>query len=264
MLDKAVRLLTRQGLAAWLLVVAILVPSIAHGQLLQEYRIGPGDKLNIAVFGHPDLSVEALVDGSGRISLPLIGQISANAKTITELQEEITTALNKDYIINPRVTLEVVNFRPFYILGDVNKPGSYSYIEGMTVRMAVAIAGGFKFRAEDLWDQNETVTVYHVNDPDKTKIAVEPGDLVLPGDSIEVERRLFFILGQVKKPGSYTYIEGMTVRMAVALAGGFTRRAKEDPIAVIRSQDSEQIKIEVDQGELVLPGDSIEVDRRLF
>jgi len=86
------------------------------------------------------------------------------------------------------------------------------------------------------------------------------GRPVLPGDSIEVERRLFFILGQVNKPGSYTYIEGMTVRMA----GGFTRRAKEESIAVIRSKNSEQIMLEVDQGAQVLPGDSIEVDRLLF
>ena len=79
------------------------------------------------------------------------------------------------------------------------------------------------------------------------------GRPVLPGDSIEVERRLFFILGQVNKPGSYTYIEGMTVRMAVAMAGGFTRRAKEESIAVIRSKNSEQIMLEVDQGAQVLP-----------
>lgn len=258
------RLFSRHGLATLLLFVVLLAPSASYGQTLQEYRIGPGDKLNITVFGHPDLSVEAMVDGSGRISMPLLGLVQANSKTITELQEGIAAALDKDYIIKPRIIVEVVNYRPFYILGDVNKPGSYPYIEGMTVRMAVAIAGGFKFRAEDLWGQNETVTIFHVNDPDKRKIAVEPGDLVLPGDSIEVERRLFFILGQVKKPGSYTYIEGMTVRMAVAIAGGFTRRAKEDPIAVIRSQNNEQIKIEVDQSALVMPGDSIEVDRRLF
>ena len=264
MLDKAVRLFIRTGLAILLLFVVLMAPSAEDSQTLQEYRIGPGDKLNITVFGHPDLSVIALVDGAGRISLPLIGQIPANSKTIIQLQEEITTALNRDYIINPRINLEVVNYRPFYILGDVNKPGSYPYIEGMTVRMAVAIAGGFKFRAEDLWGKNDTVTVFHVNDPDKRKISVEPGDLVLPGDSIEVERRLFFILGQVNKPGSYTHIEGMTVRMAVAMAGGFTRRAKEELIAVIRSQNNERITIEVDQSAEVLPGDSIEVDRRLF
>ena len=264
MLDKTMRLNLRLGLTALFLFVVLLAPVSSDGQTLQEYRIGPGDKLNITVFGHPDLSVVALVDGSGRISMPLIGSIPANSKTLTQLQEEIAAALNKDYIIEPSINLEVVNYRPFYILGDVNKPGSYPYIEGMTVRMAVAIAGGFKFRAEGLWDQNETVTVFHVNDPNKSKIVVEPGDLILPGDSIEIERRLFFILGQVKKPGSYTYIEGMTVRMAVAIAGGFTRRAKQDPITVIHSDDSAQTKIEVDQGAVVLPGDSIEVDRRLF
>lgn len=264
MLSNTMRLLIQSGLTVLVLFFVLLAPSASNGQSLQEYRIGPGDKLSITVFGHPDLSVVALVDGAGRISLPLIGQLPANSKTVNQLQEEITTALNKDYVIKPRVTLEVINYRPFYILGDVNKPGSYPYIEGMTVRMAVAIAGGFKFRAEDLWDKNDTVTVFHVNDPDKRKISVEPGDLVLPGDSIEVERRLFFILGQVNKPGSYTYIEGMTIRMAVAMAGGFTRRAKKEPIAVIRSQNSEQITIEVNQGAIVQPGDSIEVDRRLF
>ena len=264
MLGIALRLFFRHGLSACLLAVVLLAPSASNGQELQEYRIGPGDKLNITVFGHPDLSVEAVVDGAGRISMPLIGVISANSKTITQIRDEITIALNKDYIIDPRVNLEVVNFRPFYILGDVNKPGSYSYIEGMTIRMAVAIAGGFNFRAEDLRNLYETVTVFHVNDPDKRQISVGPGDLVLPGDTIEIERRLFYILGQVNKPGSYTYIEGMTVRMAVAIAGGFTRRAKEEPITVIRVQDSEVDNIEVDQDATVLPGDSIKVDRRLF
>lgn len=264
MQGNVVRLSIRHVVTSLLLFVALLAPDAAYGQTLQEYRIGPGDKLNITVFGHQDLSVVSVVDGAGQISLPLIGSIPANSKTLSQLQQEITEALDKDYIINPRVNLEVVNYRPFYILGDVNKPGSYPYIEGMTVRMAVAIAGGFKFRAEDLWGQDETVTVFHVNDPDKNKISVLPGDLILPGDSIEVERRLFFILGQVTKPGSYTYIKGMTVRMAVAIAGGFTRRAKKEQIAVIRLKDSERVKIEVDQSALVLPGDSIEVDRRLF
>lgn len=270
MLDKTARAFIQQGLTAFMLFVAFLAFPAPYGQaqtndlVLQEYRIGPGDKLNITVFGHPDLTVEATVDGAGRISMPLIGAIQANSKTITQVREEIAAALNKDYIIDPRVNVEVINFRPFYILGDVNKPGSYPYIEGMTVRMAVAIAGGFKFRAEDLWGQNETVTVFHINDPDKLKLAVGPSDPVLPGDSIEVERRLFFILGQVNKPGSYTYIEGMTVRMAVAIAGGFTRRAKKEPITVIRAKDNLQTELKVDQNTLVLPNDSIEVDRRLF
>lgn len=148
--------------------------------------MGPGDRLNITVFGQNDLSGEVVVDGSGRIAMPLIGQLTASGKTIAELQQEITVALDRDFIINPNVTVEVVNFRPFYILGQVNKPGSYSYIEGMTVRMAVAIAGGFTRRARE-----DPVVIIRANDPEQTRHEVTPDALVLPGDSIKVERRLF-------------------------------------------------------------------------
>ena len=89
-----------------LFVAVLWLPSADAGaQVLQEYRIGPGDKLNITVFGHNDLSGEVQVDGSGRISMPLIGQIMANSKTVTELQDEVTATLDKDYIINPRVSV---------------------------------------------------------------------------------------------------------------------------------------------------------------
>ncbi len=172
--------------AAAFLIVLFLAPGGVLGQVLQEYRIGPGDRLNITVFGHKDLSGEVMIDGSGRISLPLIGQIPVNSKTVSELQQEITTALDRDFIINPRVTIEVVNYRPFYILGQVKRPGSYSYIEGMTVRMAVAIAGGFTRRAKE-----DVATIIRANDPEQTPHEVTLGELVLPGDSIEVERRLF-------------------------------------------------------------------------
>ncbi len=163
---------------------AIAPPAL--GQVQQEYRIGPGDKLNITVFGHGDLSGEILVDGSGRISMPLLGQVEANNKTITELQSDITVALDRDFIVNPRVSIEVVNYRPFFVLGEVNKPGSYEYIEGMNVRMAVGLGGGYSRRA-----RKEPVIIIRANDPEQTRHEVGPETLVLPGDMIEVERRLF-------------------------------------------------------------------------
>ena len=166
--------------------VLLLLSTHAGAQVLQEYRIGPGDRLNITVFGHNDLSGEVQVDGSGRISLPLIGQIMANSRTVTELQEEVTATLDKDYIFNPRVSVEVINYRPFYILGQVNRPGSYAYIEGMTVRMAVAIAGGFTRRADE-----DVIIIIRANDSEQIELEVTQGGMVLPGDSLEVERRLF-------------------------------------------------------------------------
>lgn len=153
---------------------------------VQEYRIGAGDRLAMIVFGHEDLSGEFLVDGSGRVSLPLLGQVSANNKTIAEFQTEVTKALDRDFIVNPRVSVEVVNYRPFFILGQVNNPGSYSYIEGMTARMAIALAGGFTRRARE-----STVVVVRANDPEQKRTDVGLETPVLPGDTIEVERRFF-------------------------------------------------------------------------
>ncbi len=155
-------------------------------QELHEYRIGAGDELNITVFGHPDVSGKFVVDGLGRLSLPLLGLVDADSMTIAELQEHLTIALDRDFIVNPKVSIEIDNYRPFYILGQVNQPGSYSFVEGMTVRMAVALAGGFTRRA-----QEETVTIIRANDRSQKPVDVPLDSAVLPGDTIEVERRLF-------------------------------------------------------------------------
>lgn len=174
-------------LAAALVVATVAVAAAgARAQVQNEYRVGPGDKLNITVFGHDDLSGEFLVDGSGRLSMPLLGQVDASHKTIAELQRHITVALDRDFIINPRVSIEVVNYRPFFILGQVNRPGSYSYIEGMNVRMAVALAGGYTRRARE-----EPVIIMRGQEDDETRIEADLETPVLPGDTIEVERRLF-------------------------------------------------------------------------
>ncbi|MFQ5785446.1 MAG: polysaccharide biosynthesis/export family protein [Alphaproteobacteria bacterium] len=176
-----------RGLAAAALFCAITtLAAPVRGQEQPEYRIGPGDRLDITVFGQKDLSGKVVVDGSGRISFPLLGLIDADNKTIAELQAQITVALDRDFIVNPRVSIEVVNYRPFFILGQVNKPGSYSYIEGMTVRMAVALAGGFTRRARE-----SSVVVIRAHDPEQQRRESKLDAAVLPGDTIEVERRLF-------------------------------------------------------------------------
>lgn len=175
-------------LAVVLLAMGALVgsPGAGHAQSLQEYRLGPGDKVSLKVFGNDDLSGDFEVDSLGRLSFPLLGLIDANNKTIAELQSEVTDGLDKDYIVNPRVTIQVTNYRPFFILGQVNKPGSYPYIAGMTVRQAVAVAGGFTRRARE-----EPVIVIHANDLDFAKNEVVLDSPVLPGDTLEVQRRMF-------------------------------------------------------------------------
>jgi protein involved in polysaccharide export with SLBB domain len=151
-----------------------------------QYRISAGDKLNIVVFGQEDVSGDFQVDGGGNITMPLLGQVAAAGRTVTQLQSEITTALDKDYIVNPRVSIEVLNYRPFYILGQVNSPGSYPYVSGMDVRQAIAIAGGFTRRA-----RTSSVTVIRQTAKGSVEIDAKPDAPILPGDTIEVERRLF-------------------------------------------------------------------------
>ena len=153
---------------------------------LQEYRLGPGDRLSVVVFGQDDLSGELAVDGQGRISLPLIGQVQAQNKTVNELQQIVTDLFAEDYLIDPRISVEVTNYRPFYIYGQVNKPGSYPYVSGMTVRQAIALAGGYTRRASE-----EPVSITRTTLDELIDIEGYLKTVVLPGDTIEVYRRLF-------------------------------------------------------------------------
>lgn len=151
-----------------------------------EYRLGSGDKVKVVVFGHEDLSGQAEVDGTGTVSLPLIRNIPALGLTARELEEEIANRLKPEYLLNPKVSVEVLTYRPFYIYGEVNKPGSYPYVNGMTVINAVALAGGYTYRA-----RQSKVHITRANDPNKRSTDASPDTPVFPGDVIEVPERYF-------------------------------------------------------------------------
>jgi protein involved in polysaccharide export with SLBB domain len=154
---------------------------------VDDYRLGPGDRISIKVFGQQDISGEFDISATGQLSLPLIGQVNAATHTLAELQQIITAKLSEKYIVNPQVAIQVTNYRPFFILGQVNKPGSYPYQAGLNVREAVAISGGYTRRARE-----EPVIVIRVGaDGREQKIESDGSAPVLPGDSIDVERRLF-------------------------------------------------------------------------
>jgi polysaccharide export outer membrane protein len=151
-----------------------------------EYHLGAGDKLRIVVFGHADVSGEFVIDGSGNVALPLVGQFRASQLTVTGVQESLQKTLNDKYIVNPRVSVEVLNYRPFFILGEVQKPGSYPYVAGIDVIQAVALGGGYTRRA-----RTSSVRVTRDTAQGRTVLSLPPSAPVLPGDTIEVERRLF-------------------------------------------------------------------------
>lgn len=155
-------------------------------QAQTEYVLGPGDRLKVTVFGNDDLTSETEVDPAGQVTLPLIQQVQAAGKTVPQLEAAIRQKLSPDFIKNPRLSIEVLNYRPFYIIGEVKNPGSYPYVAGMTVVNAIALAGGYTYRAN-----KDEVQIVRASDPARKPAAAQRTDIVLPGDVVEVKERLF-------------------------------------------------------------------------
>ncbi len=152
-----------------------------------SFKLGPGDRIRVTVFGQEDLSGEFEVDGTGSVSLPLIRSVQAKGRTLAELEQAITERLQPDFLKDPRVSIDVLNYRPFYIIGEVNEPGSYPYVNGMSVWNAVAMAGGFSYRAK-----KSEVEIKRGGDAAQTAWQdANPDTVVYPGDVIRVPERFF-------------------------------------------------------------------------
>jgi len=158
----------------------------ASGTLDTFYQIGGGDRLKITVFGQPSLSGQYNVDGAGLMSMPLIGGVQVGGLTTREIESRIAHRLGAKYLRNPNVTVEVLNFRPFFILGQVNRAGQYPYVSGMDVRKAVAIAGGYSARANQ-----KRVKITRKTQAGQQTFKAAPQATVYPGDTIYVRERWF-------------------------------------------------------------------------
>lgn len=150
------------------------------------YQLGPRDRIRISVFNQDDLSGDYVLDGSGRISMPLIGTVMASGLTATELEKLLVSRLKPDYLVNPRIAVEVRNYRPYYIIGEVARTGSFDFVQGMTYLTAIAIAGGYSYRAK-----KDVVYVIRGDDPEREEIKMDVDMKVQPGDIIRVAERLF-------------------------------------------------------------------------
>ena len=149
------------------------------------YRLGSGDRVKVTVFRHPDLSGEFSLDGSGNFALPLVGEIESRGLTSRELEQKIVTRLSDGFIRDPQVGVEILNYRPFYILGEVKTPGSYPFQNNMNVLNAVALAGGFSYRAK------QDGFLLQRGGSNSAGILVTGDTQLLPGDIITVRERFF-------------------------------------------------------------------------
>jgi polysaccharide biosynthesis/export protein len=160
-----------------------LPPLPASGVSEASYQLGPGDQLRVTVYGSEDLSGDVPVGDTGMAVLPLIGPIKAAGSTPRQLEEAVRAKLISDrYLKNPNVTIQIMNFRPVYVLGEVQKPGDHPYVPGLTVRAAVALAGGFTPRANQTF-----VVVTRQNHDYRASIS----SLLRPDDVVQVSERFF-------------------------------------------------------------------------
>ena len=150
------------------------------------YLLGPGDALQVTVFGEEDLSGPLRVNDSGTVSMPLIGPVQAAGLTVPELQHRLIGLLNTKAVKSPDVTVQINEYRPFFILGEVKNPGSYAYVPDMTVLTAVAIAGGFTFRASE-----DEVSVTRKRNGAASEARAGRASRILPGDVVYVFERHF-------------------------------------------------------------------------
>jgi polysaccharide export outer membrane protein len=162
------------------------VPNANTAELVSStYRLGSGDRLKITVFRHEDLSGEFTLDGAGNFAMPLVGEVQAYGLTTRELEARLQEKLQDGYLVDPQVSVEVLNYRPFYILGEVKTPGAYPYVNGMTVLNAVALAGGFSYRAK----QGDFLLQRGGSNSASTEVQGDAA--LLPGDIVTVQERFF-------------------------------------------------------------------------
>jgi protein involved in polysaccharide export with SLBB domain len=149
-------------------------------------RLQAGEKIRVTVYGEASLSGDFQIDPSGFISLPLAGTIKAAGLTQGELEQALAKKFRNEYLKNPKVTVTIAEFKPFYIIGEIEKPGAYAYTSGLNVLSAIAIAGGTTYRAS-----KSSIMIQHPGESGLREYPLNASVPILPGDIIRIPQRYF-------------------------------------------------------------------------
>lgn len=172
------------GTAAGSVAASQVAPTSSYNA---EYALGTGDKVRITVFGEESLTGEFEVASSGMIEMPLVGPVKASGLSTKTLTENLSGALKSGgYLRDPKVSAEILSYRPFFIMGEVTKPGEYPYRNGMNIMSAVATAGGFTYRAN-----SRTVQIQRANEITPRDYPAATSINILPGDVVTIKERYF-------------------------------------------------------------------------
>jgi polysaccharide export outer membrane protein len=156
------------------------------------YNLGPGDAIRVIVHNEPDLSVDQTVGPTGEIALPLLGAVSARNLTTTQLSQALEARYRAGYLRNPRVTITVVTFRPFYVVGEVNNPGAFPYAADLTPASAIAFAGGFSRSAS-----RSRIYIRRAGAQQEFPFSMRDQVALHPGDTVRVGQSAMSVLGQL-------------------------------------------------------------------
>jgi len=170
-----------------ILGMLLINSSVVQAEGNSQYKLASGDVIRITIFGEPDLSIEELrLTDAGTFSYPFIGEVQAKGKNTAEIEHILVSKLKGDYLVDPRISVSVLKYREFFISGEVKTPGGYPFQPGLTLRRAVALAGGFTERASE-----GRITIIRDQDTSRTPVAGSLDTQVMPGDTITIAQGFF-------------------------------------------------------------------------
>ncbi|KAB2851345.1 MAG: polysaccharide export protein [Hyphomicrobiaceae bacterium] len=162
------------------------VPALQNSEISRVYRLGVGDKVKITVFGEQDLSGQFEIGALGTVAIPLVGEIPAKGKSIQEFRHSVVRALQAGYLKDPKVNVEVTNYRSFFVHGEVRTGGELQFKTNLRLRDAVAMAGGYTYRA----NKNYVILIREGEGVER-EIPLPSDLIVMPGDNIRIPERFF-------------------------------------------------------------------------
>jgi polysaccharide export outer membrane protein len=214
----------------------------------EEYHVGPGDVISIAVYDNPDLTTKVMVNSDGKIVMPLLGLVEVENLSIPDITREITRRLANGYLVNPQVNVFIEEYRSkkVVILGKVRNPGLVELSGAITFLELVSKAGGLDTDAGD-------TAMIKRNSKEGSDIIIvdlvaliEKGDLsqnvqIFDGDTVNISKGgMCFVTGEVKSPGTYPCEDDTTILKIIALSGGFTGKASKSGVRIVRVENDEK------------------------
>jgi polysaccharide export outer membrane protein len=261
-----------------------IFPCVLQAQNQRDYLLGAEDVIDIIVWGHDDLKRVLPISLEGTITFPLIGEVRATGKSTQELEKEMAAKLGDGYLVKPQITISVkeYNSQKIFVMGEVNKPGTYPVTKENNLVYLLSQAGG------PTKEVGEEVAIIRPNNPRSRSMTLEEAEAervpiitvnlrdalagdpkhnvsIRNGDSIIVSKiPFFFVMGEVKSPGKYNLERGTTVLMGISMGGGLTAKAAPGRTKIVREKDGKKIEMKVTMETLVRPGDTIIVPESFF